>query len=199
MNAVREGWQVQPDIPAALAMPLQELMARLLGAARERSIRQLMLVGAASRVGTSTIAGHWSALLAAAFGNVLLIEVKAGAADGFSHAGPPAELVRQRAVTRITMPESVCLALMGTGQLPAEWLEAYGLVIWDVPPLAVSPAAMVLARHADATVLVTQAHRTRRQVARHSVLRLQESGGRLLGVVLNRTPSFIPDWLYRLL
>jgi Mrp family chromosome partitioning ATPase len=71
--------------------------------------------------------------------------------------------------------------------------------VWDVPPLTTAPVALVLAREVDAIVLLTQAHRTRRQVALHTAQRLQESGGRLLGVVLNRSLNFIPAWIYRLL
>ena len=192
MNAVREGWMPAAALSSPLALPMQELLARMLGEGRERAMKQVMLVGAASRVGTSFIARHWASQLASAFGNVLLIEVRPEVADEYTAAESPAA---------ITMPQHTCLGLAGNGSatLPRDWLEAFGLILWDVPPLTAAPVALVLARNVDGIVLLTQAHRTRRQVAMHTALRLQESGGRLLGVVLNRTLNFIPGWIYRLL
>ena len=201
MNAIRESWMPTAGLPPALALPLQELLARLLGEARQRPIKQIMLVGAARSVGTSFIARHWAAQLAPAFGNVLLIEVTPDGNDEFSAADSPAALAEKGAVATIHMPQQTCLGLSGQGSasLPAEWLDAFGLILWDVPPVTSAPVAMVLARQVDGVVLLTQANRTRRQVASHAALRLQESGGRLLGVVMNRTLNFIPSWIYRLL
>lgn len=201
MNAVREGWMPAAALPSPLALPMQELLARMLGEGRERAMKQVMLVGAASRVGTSFIARHWASQLASAFGNVLLIEVRPEVADEYTAAESPAALAAGRPVATITMPQHTCLGLAGNGSatLPRDWLEAFGLILWDVPPLTAAPVALVLARNVDGIVLLTQAHRTRRQVAMHTALRLQESGGRLLGVVLNRTLNFIPGWIYRLL
>ena len=205
MNAAREPWMQLPALPPALALPMQELLAKVLGESRQRAIKQLMAVGAAGRVGTSFVARHLASQLAPAFGSVLLIEVRPEAPDQYSPVESPAALALGGPVVVITMPQSVCLGLNnhadGTlpATLPADWLDAFGLVLWDVPALTASPVAMVLAREVGGIVMVAQANRTRRHVARHSALRLQESGGRLLGVVLNRTLNFIPGWIYRLL
>lgn len=201
MNAIRESWMPARDVPAGLALPLQELLSRLLGEAREKPVKQLMMVGAARGVGTSFIARHWAAQLAPAFGSVLLIEVTPDGDDPFSAAESPAALLAKGPVATLRMPQQACLDLSGRGgaSLPAEWLDAFGLVVWDVPPVTTAPVAMVLAHAVDRIVLLTQANRTRRQVASHAAQRLQESGGRLLGVVMNRTLNFIPSWIYRLL
>jgi hypothetical protein len=201
MNAMREAWMASTALPAQLALPLQELLARLLGETRQRPIKQVMLVGAARGVGTTFIARHWAAQLAAAFGNVLMIEVRSDAADGYSAVESPAALAERGPVAAITMSQNTCLGLAANGEctLPAEWRDSFGLVVWDVPPLTAAPVALMLAREVDAIVLLTQAYRTRRQVAMHTTQRLQESGGRLLGVVLNRSLNFIPAWVYRLL
>jgi hypothetical protein len=132
---------------------------------------------------------------------VLLIEVTPNASDDSGAVATPAALTARGPVTRIAMPEHVCLGLAGKGSttLPTEWLDAFGLIVWDVPPLSSAPVALGLAHEVDAVVLLVQAYRTRKQVALHAALRLQESGGRLLGVVLNRTVNFIPSWIYRLL
>lgn len=202
MNAIREAWMAAPPAPPApLALPMQELLARLLGEARQRPIRQVMLVGAARGVGTTFVARHWAAQLAAAFGTVLMIEVRPDVADGYDSVESPRELAEHRPVASITMSQNTCLGLAGGGDctLPAEWLDSFRLIVWDVPPLTAAPVALVLAREVDAIVLLAQARRTRRQVAMHTAQRLQESGGRLLGVVLNRSANFIPAWIYRLL
>lgn len=201
MNTVREGWQVpatQVKSPAPLRLALQEMTARLLDRASDKPIRQLMLVGVSPQVGTSFVAGHWAALLAPVYANVLLIECRADTADTLADAPLPAETAARGPVTRLRLPESACLAMVRTRN-SAEWHQAFDLVLWDLPPLTVSPAALLLARHVDGIVLLAQARRTRRQVALHSALRLQESGGKVLGVVLNRTLNFIPSWIYRLL
>lgn len=202
MNAVREVWQAalasdQP--PAPLLLALQEMLARLLGPQAPSPLRQLMLVGAASQVGTSFVAGHWAPLLAAVFGNVLLVEVKAGAVTAPAEWPDAVALAGRGTVARVGLSEDAAVAMMAGGGAPAEWTQAFGMVLWDLPPLTVSPVALLLARRVDGIVLLVQAHRTRSHVAQHAALRLQESGGRMLGVVLNRTLDFIPGWIYRLL
>ena len=205
MNAVREVWQkpaIEKKPPAPLSLALQEMTARLIGRGRDQPARHLMLVGAASGVGTTFVAGHWAALLSRVFPNVLLIECRAEASDllpATSLPLVPAAPATGQAVTRLRLPDSVCLATLAGAGTTAEWQQAFDLVLWDMPPVTASPAALLLARHVDGIVLLAQANRTRRQVALNSVQRLQESGGNVLGVVLNRTLNFVPNWLYRLL
>jgi Mrp family chromosome partitioning ATPase len=201
MNTVREGWQApttQVKPPGPLWLALHEMTAQLLGRAPDKPIRQLMLVGAAPLVGTSFVAGHWAALLAPVYPNVLLIECRADAPAALAANPIPAAPAAPGRITRARVAESTCLTMLSAGN-PTQWQQAFDLVLWDLPPLTVSPAALVLARHVNGVVLVAQAQRTRRQVALHSALRLQESGGSVVGVVLNRTVNFIPRWIYRLL
>lgn len=202
MNAVREVWQrpttpLQPQQPAPLRLALQEMTARLPVATPERPMRQLMLVGASPQSGTSFVAGHWATLLAPLHASVLLIECLAEVPET-AQRDLPDGLAARGPVTRLRLPESACLAMLKAGG-PAQWQQAFGLVLWDLPPVTVSPAALLLARHMDGIVLLAEALRTRRQAALHTAQRLQESGGNVLGVVLNRTVHFIPGWLYRLL
>lgn len=198
MNAMSERW-MPAALPPRLVLPMQQLMAQVLGGARERGVKQVMLVGAGAGVGTSFVARHWAGQLAQAFGSVLVVEVRPGVADGIAAAESPAALAAASPVTRLTLPEPACLSQAGTGEgtLPREWLDAFGVVLWDVPPLSQSPVAMVLARKVDGIALLVQAYRTRRHVAMHAVQRLRESGGAMLGVVFNRAVNIIPGWLYR--
>ena len=202
-----------PLLPQALVLPMQELMAKMLGEARQRPLRQVMLVGAAAQVGTSLVARHAASQLVSAFGRVLVIEVTSGAADDFS-ALIPGAAGTDGPVSLSRMSTATCLSLFGTQPrfdvdspqaregghpLPMAGFERFGMVIWDVPPPTHEPVAMVMAGSVDGIVLLVLAHKTRRHVAAHVVQRLQDSGGRLMGVVLNRTHNFIPDWIYRLL
>lgn len=223
----RSALALPPAPPEALQLPLQTLVAKLLGLSQMHPLRHLMLVGAAPGVGTSFVAGHLAAQLVGGFGAVRWVELRAADPTpagqrprplAFHPRGPEAGALLHRVV-----PAAECLRLAtrATGPLaahgrgaqapaaqetpPAGLAEALAaqqgldaqLVVWDLPPLTRSPAALLLAPAVDGIVLVAAAHQTRRHAAQHSAERLRDSGGRLLGVVLNRAPSFIPDWLYR--
>src|SRR5690606_10580155 len=105
-------------------------------------------------------------------------------------------------VARVSLSLADALRLFGIGNADTAALferlqQRFALVLWDMPPPTLSPVAMVAAKCMSGVVLVAQANRTRRQVAQYAARRLQESGGELLGVVLNRSLNFIPEWLYR--
>lgn len=187
--------------PKGFALPMQELVAKILGEASKRRMQQILLVGAAPGVGTSMVSLHLADHLAAVSGRVLLIEVKQGTANGYNSLDvPEGESVSNRVVTiRIASNALQKLATDGVSSLPGNWLAAFDTVLWDVPPITVAPTALILGRLVDGVILLLQAHRTRRAVAEHVAMRVKEGGGKLLGVVLNRSHSFIPDWIYRLL
>jgi Mrp family chromosome partitioning ATPase len=62
------------------------------------------------------------------------------------------------------------------------------LVIFDAPPLQVTDAA-VLSSYLDATVLVVDVERSRRNAVKHGGEALERAGANVLGVVLNRVPK----------
>lgn len=204
MNAVN----AQPHRPLSaddnrLELPMQELMARVLREARERQFNQLMIVGVAHQVGTSFIAQQAAEELAAAFGQVLVVEVSEQATSDNRLEGDLERLCSPGcSVAKVSLSLADALRLFGIGNADTEAFfehlqKCFALVLWDFPPPTQSPAAMIAAKCMSGVVLVAQANRTRRQVARYAARRLQESGGELLGVVLNRSINFIPDWLYR--
>jgi hypothetical protein len=195
MNAITEAWHATPTLPPPLKLAMQELLARLLGHSRRHVVHQLMLIGAAGRVGTSFVTTHWATQLSA-FGNVLLIEVRTDV-DNAQAVVP--DRAAMGSVARVRWSERFCLSQLKPGALLPSRLKGFDLVLWDLPPITTSPAGLLLARQVDGIVLLAQAHRTRRHVASHAAQRLQDSGGRVLGVVLNRTLTYIPNWIYRLL
>jgi polysaccharide biosynthesis transport protein len=62
----------------------------------------------------------------------------------------------------------------------------YDVVIIDSPPITPVSDALILARHADATILVVRWGRTHREIARASLTRLFANGARICGIVLSQ-------------
>jgi capsular exopolysaccharide synthesis family protein len=79
-----------------------------------------------------------------------------------------------------------------------EQLKAHGdWVLFDSPPLNSCNDAIALAGKVDGIVMVAQAEKTRWEVVQESKARLEKSGGRILGVVLNKRRFHIPGWVYK--
>jgi protein-tyrosine kinase len=94
------------------------------------------------------------------------------------------------------------LRLLNTGPLPPNPSELLGsqrmarlieqlkaeadVVLFDSPPSLAVTDASVLATQTDGVLIVADAGRTRRNLARESVERFQQVGAKTLGVVLNR-------------
>jgi capsular exopolysaccharide synthesis family protein len=79
--------------------------------------------------------------------------------------------------------------LMGSqrmGQLLASLNEIADVVILDSPPAVAVADAIVLSNRVDGVVLVIQAARTHRDVARQAVLNLQQAGANFFGAILNQ-------------
>jgi capsular exopolysaccharide synthesis family protein len=94
---------------------------------------------------------------------------------------------------------SVPLALFESepfGQLLRNVREQFDYVIMDGPPVLDCVESRVLGAKADGVVLVIASGKTRRQVAARAKKKLEEAGGRILGVVLNRRKFYIPEWVY---
>jgi Mrp family chromosome partitioning ATPase len=73
------------------------------------------------------------------------------------------------------------------------------LLVFDGAPLQAYPDTVLLARHLDGVVLVVQAERSTADQGQAAVQAVQDGGGRVLGAVLNRTRTYIPRLLDRLL
>ena len=187
-----------------LAVPMQSLMTHVLRKTSALPAAQIMVVGAAPGVGCSFITNQLAAELGTAFSAVLVVEVTDTAAAQHSpvrdHAASDGRIAMH---TRL--PQAACMELFGksTSARQADelrqWQQHFPLILWDVPPPTVTPAALVMAAQVPDFILVAQAERTRRQVAQHVCRQIEHSGASLMGVVLNRTVNHIPDWAYRLL
>jgi capsular exopolysaccharide synthesis family protein len=74
--------------------------------------------------------------------------------------------------------------------------QKYEYIILDIPPIQTSPYCRVLCAKADGVVLVIRSGKTRREVALRTKKELEEAGGKILGVVLNRRKCYIPNFIY---
>jgi capsular exopolysaccharide synthesis family protein len=75
--------------------------------------------------------------------------------------------------------------------------KSYDYVILDSAPITGLPDSQAICARVDGVILVIEAGITRRQVALRAKRELEDAGGRLLGVVLNRRKYYIPKWIYR--
>lgn len=64
--------------------------------------------------------------------------------------------------------------------------EMADVIIFDSPPVLPVTDAMVLAKRVDGVILVTQANRTRRDVTKEALKRLDRVTANLLGIILNQ-------------
>jgi len=75
----------------------------------------------------------------------------------------------------------------------------FDLVLIDAPPAGASPDGFALSRRVDGVVVVVEAEKTRRQVAKRVLTSIEQLGGHVLGVILNKRrypiPAFVYKWL----
>lgn len=82
-------------------------------------------------------------------------------------------------------------------QLIAQLKERFDFIIFDAAPIVEFPEAVALAPKVDSIILVTQSESTSIEDARRAKLSLEQAGGRILGVVLNRQKDYTPSILRR--
>ena len=78
-----------------------------------------------------------------------------------------------------------------------EMCEQFDYVILDGPPLPRFSEIRVICAKVDGVVLVVKAGKTKREVALRAKKELEDAGGKILGVVINRRKFYIPEWLYK--
>ena len=84
------------------------------------------------------------------------------------------------------------------GSMPA-FRETFDFIVVDAPPAARHPETLVMCSHVDCAILVAEAERTTAQELQETVELLNRARAKLLGVVLNRERSDLPqafkNWL----
>lgn len=72
-------------------------------------------------------------------------------------------------------------------------------VVFDGAPILKYPEYLLLSARVDGVILVIEAGKTKRPIAQAAIQKIEQSGGKLLGIVLNRRRYYIPEWIYRYL
>jgi capsular exopolysaccharide synthesis family protein len=86
----------------------------------------------------------------------------------------------------------------GIDQLLGKLKEKFDFIIFDAAPVVEFPDAFALASKVDSIILVTQSEKTSIEDAQRARLYLEQAGGQIIGVVLNRQKDYTPKLLKRL-
>jgi capsular exopolysaccharide synthesis family protein len=223
-EASREFVAVGPPAERTSTQPIlvgyEDLKTNLLTRYADGSVKTVLFAGTAHRDGASTAAINFAATLARDSKlKVLLIDANLktprlhevfkidnvhGLADLVAEDGRRVfSLGAERGNLRIVPSGGADFDPMTL--FDSSWFEmflkkvrdGYDYVILDAPPVHGSPECRVLCAKVDGVVLVIEAGKTRRQVALSAKKQLEEAGGKILGVVLNKRKFYIPEFIYR--
>jgi len=197
-----------------------ELQTDLLIRSANDKVRSIVFTGIAEGDGVSTIAARFASALARDSGlRVLLLDaqLRRPAQHNLFRLNPADSLLD--VMSGITPVDSIAPArseglyiLPGGGvahdpgalfrspvfeQLYRTISKSFDYLIIDSPPIREAPETRLLARRADATVLVVNSEATRIREAQEAQEQIRNAGGDLIGVVLNRVQEHIPSWLQR--
>jgi capsular exopolysaccharide synthesis family protein len=80
-------------------------------------------------------------------------------------------------------------------RLLAQLKEKFDFIIFDAAPVVQFPDAFALASKVDSIILVAESEKTSIEDAQRAKYNLEQAGGRILGVVLNRQKDYTPAFL----
>ncbi|HEV8014083.1 MAG TPA: hypothetical protein VGP48_01050 [Stellaceae bacterium] len=204
--------RIRPDlIDLSDTREIGALLACVRSLMRERPQLVLHIVSAAPGEGTSSIARSLARRAAQEpWCATLLLDATdiAAAAPTGRRVGRLDEapsngmvLFRDRELDRLRWatlrPDASGAIPLDLGQLYEDLRARFDLVIVDCPSIEEMPDGAALAARADGVILVAAAEQTRIAVIEHAKTMIAKSGGRILGVVLNRRRDYIPRFLYR--
>lgn len=223
---VERGLEPQAQVPRRRRALRQKLIAAyqtIDSRLPDKAARIVMFFSSRPGEGCSVLVRELARLASAELGQqVALIDVTPAAGGHFEHFGvAPAEdgiaavaagTASVRDVLR-PVPDNprLCLGWVAAGEGSASIAavaknlagpfkvlrEEFKLILLDMPPLAESSDALVMAPLTDGVVLVVEAEKTRWQVAENTREKLAMQGGNLLGVILNKRRFYIPGFIYR--
>lgn len=186
----------------------QNLRTALLFARGDEQGQVVLITGTAPQEGKTTTIVNLARLLAASGEKTLVVDCdlrraqihqrvgllrEPGFTDYFLRREPLASLVRATttpnlfALTAGPLPPNppALLARKQLGELLAALRREYDWVLIDSPPLASVTDGLLLARHADITLLVVQHDKVEKKLVKRSIAALRRATSSLLGVVLN--------------
>lgn len=73
--------------------------------------------------------------------------------------------------------------------------QSFSVIVLDCPSVAETADSLAMARHCDGTILVVQAEKSARTAVHEATQSVQRLGGKIIGLVFNRTQKRVPAWL----
>jgi protein-tyrosine kinase len=199
----------------------ENLKTNLLTRNMERPLKSVLFTGTSGGDGTSTTAINFASSLVKDTGlKVLLVDANLRTPSlhevfGVDHTNGLSDLLLKGgdSISRMKKIGATNLYIMPSGgnhsnpvtlfesskfdkllQITLSWFD---FVILDAPPAIGFSEAKVICRKVDGVVLVLGSGTTRRQVALKAKTEIEEAGGKVLGVVLNKRKFPIPEWIYK--
>ena len=186
----------------------QNLRTALIFARRDERGQVVLVTGTAPQEGKTTTIVNLARLLAGSGEKTVVVDCdlrraqmhqrlgltrEPGFTDFFVRHEPLPSLLRPTstanlfALTAGPLPPNppALLARKSLGELLEELRGEFDWVLVDSPPLASVTDALLLARHADHTVLVVQHNKVDKKLVKRSVVALRKATPNLLGAVLN--------------
>lgn len=199
----------------------EELKINLLARHPRGDLKAILFVGTNHGVGSSTTAVNFATALAKDCRNrVLLMDVnlRTPSLHDVFHLEPDCGLSDiptneehpEQSLKKVNHGDLFVMTCGGSDAGPINLFESasfcrflklmraqFDYVILDGPPTPSFSETRVLCSKVDGVILVLHAGKTRRQVALRAKQVIEEAGGRVLGVVLNRRKFYIPAWIYK--
>ncbi len=220
LNKARSVWTGSPALLALAHEEEVKLVQQVFLARGKKAPRVVVFCGVESGNGCSwvcTRAGRTLATLVS--GNVCVVDAnlrspslgryfglqnERGLTDAILQAGPLLDYLQQLRGSNLWLLTSGPVALDADALLSADSLQArikelrklFEYVLIDAPPVNPYVDASLLGRFADGIVLVIEANRTRREIARKARASLEVANLRLLAAVLNKRTYPIPEAVY---
>ncbi len=98
---------------------------------------------------------------------------------------------------RVSRPEGTALDFAEhLAEMAKTMRDRFDLIVIDGPALISFPEMRVAIASIDGTMLVIEAERTVAVAAARAVAAIEDAGGHLLGLVLNKRHYVIPEWIY---
>lgn len=208
---------VRPDTSDAESceLELRHTAQHVVRSYHERGVRTLLVTSALRGEGRSYLAGALAGVLAdQKFRTLLLTFEEAGpehAAGGDDSVSVKQGVEASRPMREVPEPTDrphlhrlLIRHKDGTALEFAEHLaevaktmrDRFDLIVIDGPALTSFPEMRVAIAGIDGTILVIEAERTVSVAAARTVAAIEEAGGHLLGLVLNKRRYIIPEWIY---
>ena len=199
----------------------EDLKTNILSYHHSKSIKTILFLGTTQGDGSSTTAINFATTLARdGRHNVLLIEanLRNPSLHEVFHVDPDQSLSGfstngNKAASGIKKvgPENLYVVTPGSklsgpvslfeSQRFWEFLKTmrteFDYVVLDGPPLPSFSESKVICNKVDGVVMVIESGKTRKQVALRAKKDIEQAGGTVLGVVLNKRKYHIPKWIYR--